>query len=145
MAFVFRPVVTRTRNGRKVRRRTRFWWIGFTLDVDGKDGREALRLPDGQKVTDRETAEAELRRRGNLRQRLAAGLTNRYVEAAPMSARKLLADYVRHLRRKLVRGRPVRSRHEITFTNSTAWFRADDGISSHPSISSEVRCVNVIY
>ena len=122
MAFVFKPVVTRTKNGRKVRRRTRFWWIGFNLDVDGKDGREALRLPDGQKVTDRETAEAELRRRGTLRQRLTAGLTNRYVEAAPMSARKLLADYARHLRRKLVRGRPV-SRGHIRFTvHVVKWF-----------------------
>jgi len=101
MAFVYRPVVTRTaKDGRKTRKRTRFYWIGFTQEVDGVDDRRPLTLPDGSKVSDRETAEAELRRIVQLAQRRKAGLIDPDVESAGIPVRKVLADYLRHLRGK---------------------------------------------
>ena len=116
MAFVFKPVVTRKRpDGRRVKRRIKFYWASYTDPLDAQDKRESLRLPSGERVTKREVAEAELRRLLEKRGRLAAGLTNRYVEAAATPVRKLLADYVRHLRRKVVRGKRVSGGH-IAFT-----------------------------
>ena len=97
MAFVYRPVVTRTaKDVRKTRKRTRFFWIGFTQEVDGVDDRRPLALPDGSKVSDRETAEAELRRIVQLAQRRKAGLIDPDVESAGIPVRKVLADFLRH-------------------------------------------------
>jgi len=107
MAFVFRPVVIRRRAGRKVRRRSRFYWACYRDPTDGQEKREPLKFPSGVGVTSREAAEAELRRLLDLRQRLAAGLTNQYIESAGMPVRKLLADYLYHLRRKRLKGRPL--------------------------------------
>jgi hypothetical protein len=55
--------------------------------VDGEDRREALRLPDGQRISDRDTAEAELPRRLSLRQRKAAGLIDPAIESAGVPIR----------------------------------------------------------
>ncbi len=112
MAFVFKPVTTRVHNGRKTRRRTRFYWACYADPVDGRERRHALRLPSGQRIGDREVAEAELRRLLLARQRLAVGLTDRFIEAAGTPVRKLLANYLRHLRRKRRGdGRPLSRGH----------------------------------
>jgi integrase len=121
MAFVFKPVVTRRKDGRQTRRRTRFYWIGFTAEVDGEDRREALVLPDGQRVSDRETAEAELRRRVNLRQRKAAGLVDRQVESAAVPWRKLVADFIRFKRTQTHGGRRLSRAHLKQIIRAGKW------------------------
>ena len=101
MAFVFRPVVTRRKNGKQTRQRTRFYWTQYSDPADGSEQRHVLKLPSGHRITRRDVAEAELRRMLSNRERLAAGLTDRYVQAATTPVRKLLADYVRSQRRQV--------------------------------------------
>jgi integrase/recombinase XerD len=107
MSFVFRPVVVRRRRGQKVRQRTRYYWACYRDPVDGRTRRVALKLPSGAGVTSREVAEATLRGLLEQRQRLAAGLTNQYIESAGMPTAKLVAGFLRHLRRKRIKGRPL--------------------------------------
>ncbi len=95
---VYRPVVFRTRNGKRTRKRTRFYWTKYK-DANGRPQRHALRPTNGQRVTDREVAESELRQIIRRVERECAGLTDRFVMAASTPMRKILADYVRHLRR----------------------------------------------
>ena len=59
--FVFRPVVTGRRNGRRHRRRGSFYWAQYR-DHTGETVRRSLRLPNGQGITDKSVAESELRR-----------------------------------------------------------------------------------
>jgi len=108
MAFVFRPTIIRHKKGRKVRSKGKHFHACYVSPLDGEEKRHALALPSGAPVTNREVAEKVLRDLLERRQREAAGLTNAYVDAASTPVRKLLADYVRHLRRKRVKGRPLR-------------------------------------
>jgi len=95
--FVFRPVVTGRRNGRRHRRRGSFYWAQYR-DHTGETVRRSLRLPNGQGITDKAVAESELRRVLDLEQRRAAGMENAFIEAASTPVRLVLARYIRHLR-----------------------------------------------
>ena len=97
MAFVYKPVVTRTVNGCKRRRRTRYFWAQY-VDTDGREVRRVLRLPNGSKVTDRRVAEAELRNLTRRIERKAVGLIDPSVESAAVPARTVLAGFARYLR-----------------------------------------------
>ncbi len=102
---VYRPTVTyRDTTGRKRRRRSAFYWCKYK-GPGGDPVRHALRLPNGHGVTDREVALSELRKLLNRQQRLQAGMIDTMVENAATPIRKVVADYVRHLRRKRT-GRP---------------------------------------
>ena len=94
MASVYRPTVVRKgRDGTVTRRKTRYYWVCWD---DGR--REPLKLPTGERITDRRVAEAELRRRLLLAQRRAAGLVDAQAENAARPLWLLLLAYARHLR-----------------------------------------------
>jgi len=121
MAFVFRPVVTVRKNGRKARRRAAYYWVCYVDPADGAERRHVLKLPSGERVSSREAAEAELRRLLASRERLAAGLTDRYVQAAGVPVRKLLADYLRSMRRRgLSRGHVRQAAFAVQWVCRTA-------------------------
>ena len=96
---VFRPVVTRTRNGKKVRRRSGFYWAKYR-GLDGRVVRHALKLPNGQGIRDKSVAQTELQQLLNRLEREAAGLTDKFTDAASTPMRTVLAGFLRHLRRK---------------------------------------------
>jgi len=97
MAFVFRPVVTRKKGGKTIKRRSAYFWAEY-VDADGQTKREALKLPNGQRITDRRIAEDALRKLVNRTDRRAAGLIDLAVENAGLSFRVVVARFVRHLR-----------------------------------------------
>lgn len=97
MSFVYRPIVTRVRDGRRIRRRTRFYWASYA-DENGQAQRVALKLPSGAGITDRSVAEAELRKRLRLAERRAVGLLDPAVESARLPLRVALARFARYLR-----------------------------------------------
>jgi len=97
MAFVFKPVVTSSAGGRKLRRRGRFYWACYT-DENGRAWRVPLKLPSGGGITDRAVAQAELRRRLRLMERRAVGLLDPAVESAKLPLRVALARFARYLR-----------------------------------------------
>ncbi len=97
MAFVFKPVVTRVRNGKRVKVRTGFFWAEY-VNTDGETKREALKLPNGEGITDRRAAEAALRELLTRTERKAVGLVDLAVENAGLSFRVVVARFVRHLR-----------------------------------------------
>ncbi|GMU81499.1 MAG: hypothetical protein AMXMBFR47_13700 [Planctomycetota bacterium] len=128
MAFVYRPITKRAnKDGTRTRVRTGFYWASFTDPVTGESIRLVLTLPlddtlarvvdrtlepTGEKIRDREVADATLRRLLLSRQRLAAGLSSQSIETARRSLRTLIADYVRHMRRKRTRrGRALSRKH----------------------------------
>lgn len=123
MMYVYRPVVTKTNKaGRKLRKRTRYYWLGYSKTCDGRGGCEPLTAPDGTRISTRDAAEAELARRLALRERRAVGLTNQFIEAATMPVRKLLANYLHHLRRKRRRsGRPLSRRYLQQTAHAGRW------------------------
>ncbi len=127
MSFVFRPVVIRRKSGRKVRTKSRFYWACYTDPVDGHEKRHAISLPSGAPVTDREVAHKALRDLLNRLERQAVGLTNQYIDTAGTPVRKLLADYVRHLRRKRVKGRLLRRSYVQEALRVGKWLK-DHGI-----------------
>ena len=109
MASVYRPVVTEVRAGKRRRRRGRFYWVSYK-DAAGNPTRRVLRLDNGQRITDKEVAETAKRRLMLRTQQEAAGLRDPFVEAAKIPIRKVLADFLRHLRRK---GRPYKYLHRV--------------------------------
>jgi len=88
---VFRPT---KRKGLK----TRFYWVKYR-DAQGNEKRHALKLPNGDGVTDKSVAQALLREIVTRAEREAAGLIDKAVEAAGLPVRTLVGRYVRHLRR----------------------------------------------
>ncbi len=97
---VFRPTVTRTRSGKKVRTRARFYWAKYR-DAAGIEVRHALKLSNGDGVKDKGVAR-ELLRAILLRvERESAGLIDPMIEAAGLPIRAVLARYLRHLRGQL--------------------------------------------
>ena len=70
---VYKPVVTDKRDGKKRRRRGRFYWAKF-VDASGDEVRRALKLSNGEGITDKEVARMELRKLLNRVQREASGL-----------------------------------------------------------------------
>ncbi|TWT40948.1 Tyrosine recombinase XerC [Phycisphaerae bacterium RAS1] len=99
MAFVFTPTVTRVRSGRKIKRRSRFYWASLS-DAAGEPVRKALKLPNGQPVSDRETAEQVLRQLIRRTERRAVGLIDRAVESAGLPLRVALARFARYMRQR---------------------------------------------
>ncbi len=98
MAFVYKPVVVRkAKDGRKRRRRARFYWASY-VGADGEERREALTLPNGEGITDKEVAQAELRRLVNRLEREAVGLIDHEIENAGRPIRSVVASYIQHLR-----------------------------------------------
>jgi integrase len=90
--FVYRPTKT-------AGKRTRFYWASYR-DADGEARRHVLKLPNGDRVTEKSVAEKLLR---DILQRVehqAAGLIDKTVENAAIPMRVVLARYLRHLRRK---------------------------------------------
>lgn len=57
---VFRPTVTRSRKGKKVRTKSRFYWAKYR-DVRGIEKRHALKLPNGHGISDKSVAMERLR------------------------------------------------------------------------------------
>src|SRR5882672_448855 len=99
MAFVFKPVITKKLDdGRKVKRRARYFWACYADPTDGQEKREVLTLPSGERVSNREVADVELRNLLNRLQRKAAGLIDPAVESAGVPIRVVMARYARHLR-----------------------------------------------
>lgn len=94
---VFRPVVTGRRDGKKTRRRSRFYWAKYR-DNSGKVVRHAMKLANGNGVCDKTVAEAELRRILNQLEREAVGLIDPFIASATMPARTVIARFARHLR-----------------------------------------------
>ncbi len=97
MAFVYKPVVTRKRNGKTIKRRTAYYWAEY-VTADGQTKREALKLPNGEGITDRRAAEQALRDLLTRTERKAVGLVDLAVENAGLSFRVVIARFVRHLR-----------------------------------------------
>ena len=58
---VFRPVVVRKVKGRRVSKRSAFYWVSYR-DAHGEPKRHVLRLSNGMRVTDKDVARAELER-----------------------------------------------------------------------------------
>jgi len=99
MAFVYRPVVIRKlADGRKVRRRSRYYWANYIDPTDGHERRAALLLPSGERVSDGEVARQTLRAMMSHLQRKAAGLTDPAIESAGLPIRTGVARFARHLR-----------------------------------------------
>ncbi len=94
---VYRPTVTRTVKGKKRRKPSRFYWAEY-VDHTGARQRHVLKLPNGQKVTDKTVAVALLEEILKRDERRAVGLIDPYVESASLSMRVVVARYVRHLR-----------------------------------------------
>lgn len=128
MAFTYKPVTKRAnKDGTRTRVRTKYFWASFTDPVTADPIRLVLTLPlddtlarvadrklkpKGERIANREVADAALRRLLLARQRIAAGLSNQSIETARRSLRKLVADYVRHMRRKRTRrGRALSRKH----------------------------------
>ena len=57
--FVYRPVVTSTKNGKKHKRKASFYWCQHR-DRHGKSVRHVMTLPNGTKITDKDVARSEL-------------------------------------------------------------------------------------
>jgi len=99
MAFVFKPTVTRTSsNGRKIKKRTAYYWASYTDPADGRIRREPLKLASGAGITDKGVAQEELRRLMLRLQRRAAGLIDAAIESAGLPIRNVIARFARHLR-----------------------------------------------
>ncbi|GMU37715.1 MAG: hypothetical protein AMXMBFR22_19060 [Phycisphaerae bacterium] len=96
---LYRPVTTRTVGGRKVKRKAAFYWARY-VDADGGRCCHALTLPDGGRVTDKDVARSVLDAILKRVERESAGLVDRTLEAARTPMRVVLADFIRHLRRK---------------------------------------------
>ena len=77
---VFRPTVTRSRNGKKVRKKTRFYWAKYR-NAQGIEQRHALKIRNGDGVADKSVAEALLREILQRIERESAGLTDPFVGA----------------------------------------------------------------
>lgn len=105
MPSVYRP--TKTVGGK--RRRTAYYWATFRGD-DGQRQRVPLRTADGRPITDERAAQAALQRMLTRNERQAEGLADPMVDAARFPIRKVLADFLRHLRRKR---RPFKYTHRI--------------------------------
>ncbi len=99
MAFVFKPVVTRKRGSKTMKRRTAFYWAEY-VNADGQPKREALKLPNGEGISDRRAAEAALRELLTRTERKAVGLIDLAIENAGLSFRSVLARFIWHLRTK---------------------------------------------
>ena len=99
MAFVFKPVVTGRKNGHKTRRRSRYYWAKYR-DLDGREVRRVLVLPSGGRIADKEVAQQALRTLLRQLERRAVGLVDPLTESARLPMRKVLADFIRHLRAK---------------------------------------------
>jgi hypothetical protein len=93
---VYRPTKTEVRNGKRRKGKTHFYWARYE-DSNGKSMQHALKLPNGQKVTDKDVARSELNRILKRVEREAAGLTDPCLEAANTSIRTVLANFIRHL------------------------------------------------
>jgi len=134
MAFVFRPVVIRKKNGKTIKRRSAFYWAEY-VDTDGQMRREALKLPNGERITDRRAAEAALRELLTRTERKAVGLVDLAVENAGLSFRSVLARFAWHLRAKR------RTPYHITKTlRRVKWLSKTGGIErlsqlNEPNIS----------
>jgi len=102
---VYRPTVTTRRNGRKVRRKAKFYWAHY-IDGSGQELCHVVRLANGGRITDKDVARSVLDGILNRVERKAAGLIDPMIESASMPMRVVLARYLRHLR-----GRGVSRKH----------------------------------
>ena len=93
MACVYRPVMS----GKRKAKRSKYYWAKYTTE-NGERVREVMRLPNGERISDREVAEAELRRILRTAEREAAGLIDPLVKAAATPFRRVLLGYLRHMR-----------------------------------------------
>ncbi|MBK8267557.1 MAG: hypothetical protein IPK83_04325 [Planctomycetes bacterium] len=63
MAFVFKPsIVAKLPNGRKTKRRGKYYWVSYTSPVDGESKRHALKLASGEGIADKGVAQEEMRK-----------------------------------------------------------------------------------
>ncbi len=97
--------MTTRRNGRKVRRKAKFYWARY-LDGSGQELCHVVRLANGGRITDKDVARSVLDGILNHVERKAAGLIDPMIESASMPMRVVLARYLRHLR-----GRGVIRKH----------------------------------
>ncbi len=81
----------------KRKRKSAFYWA-FYRDADGNDRHHVLVLPNGEKVRDKEIAREQLRSIMKREARKAAGLVDKEIDSAGLPIRKVIADYIRHLR-----------------------------------------------
>jgi len=92
--WVYRST-TKTRDGRTGKAG---YYRAKYRDARGEWCDHVIILPNGQKVSDKEVARSELGKFLIRVQREAAGLIDPSVEAASRPMRKVLADFIRHLR-----------------------------------------------
>lgn len=111
--YVFKPTVS-YKDGRAAKRRARYCWGCYIDPVDGEERRHVLTTAGGVRIGERAAAEAALRDLVQRRERLAVGLSNHYVDAASTPVARLGAQYIRHLRRRRIRGRAL-SRTYVRF------------------------------
>lgn len=103
---VFRPVVTRMKNGIRRKTKSKFYWTKYRNSED-REVRHVLELSNGQRITDKEIARHRLREILSENERIAAGLIDPFVKSASTPMRVVVARYMRHLRRKRLGSRHI--------------------------------------
>ncbi len=81
------------------KRKSRFYWAKY-IDARGKPQRHALKLPTGAGVSDKDVASKMLAGIVKRVERESAGLVDKAIESASVPIRKVLAEALRHLRRR---------------------------------------------
>lgn len=94
---VYRPTVTEQKNGKPQRRRGKFYWASY-VGNDSRPLRHVLKLPNGNRITDKDVARSELDKIINRLEREAVGLVDQSIEAAVMPVRQAVARLIRNLR-----------------------------------------------
>jgi len=92
---IYRPS-GKLKNGKRTK--TPFYWVRYR-DAHGKRQCHALKLPNGDRITDQEVAESEFRKILKRVEREAAGLVDHEIENALIPMRVVIARYIRYLRK----------------------------------------------
>lgn len=95
--FVYRPQVTRTKNGEKGTTHSRFYWARY-CDETGKKVQIALKNSNGQGITDKAVAERVLQKKLEYIQRAAAGLIDPHIEHAMLPMATVVSQYIDHMK-----------------------------------------------
>jgi len=110
IATLYRPSKSVVRSsGERVRVKTAFYWARYR-DGNGRPRQHVLKLPNGERITDRSAAEKTLNDLLRYHERKSAGLIDREVESASSPLRYELAGFIRSLRGRRLSWKHVRGR-----------------------------------
>lgn len=98
MSFVYRPVVTRKKDGRKTRTKAKYYWASY-VDAIGQTVRKPIRLSNGMRVTRKDVAVQRLRELESLAEREAAGLYDPTIQQAATPIAEALPKFYGFLER----------------------------------------------